>query len=121
MSQDVGAPAVTSTYPTSEIGSIEVPSLNRSNCPGPVSMCSCTTSVWRGRRSDGRARAAHLVHDTPQVPPTFGNVAPTFHMTEAPTVKFPGIDIELSRVLTPARPSAFPVPSRHRAPAGRHE
>ena len=41
----------------------------------------------------------YLDDDTPQVLPTFGNVAPSFHMTEPPTVKFPGIDIELSKVL----------------------
>ena len=41
----------------------------------------------------------YLVDDTPQVLPTFGNVAASFHMTEPPTVKFPGIDIELARVL----------------------
>ena len=37
----------------------------------------------------------YLTDDTPQVLPTFGNVAQSFHMT----VKFPGIDIELSKVL----------------------
>lgn len=41
----------------------------------------------------------YLTDDTPQVLPTFGNVAQSFHMTEAPTVRFPGIDIELSKVL----------------------
>ncbi|MGZ5397021.1 MAG: 3-alpha,7-alpha,12-alpha-trihydroxy-5-beta-cholest-24-enoyl-CoA hydratase, partial [Mycobacterium sp.] len=41
----------------------------------------------------------YLVDDTPQVLPTFGNVAQSFHMTEPPAVKFPGIDIELSKVL----------------------
>ena len=41
----------------------------------------------------------YLTDGTPQVLPTFGSVAQSFHMTEAPTVKFPGIDIELSRVL----------------------
>ena len=41
----------------------------------------------------------YLVDDTPQVLPTFGNVAASFHMTEPPSVKFPGIDIELCRVL----------------------
>jgi hypothetical protein len=35
----------------------------------------------------------YLTDGTPQVLPTFGNVAQSFHMTEAPTVKFPGIDI----------------------------
>ena len=41
----------------------------------------------------------YLVDDTPQVLPTFGNVAQSFHMTEPPSVKFPGIDIELTKVL----------------------
>src|ERR1700753_206690 len=41
----------------------------------------------------------YLVDDTPQVLPTFGNVAASFHMTKPPTVQFPGIDIELSKVL----------------------
>jgi acyl dehydratase len=41
----------------------------------------------------------YLADNTPQVLPTFSSVAPTFHMTEAPRVSFPGIDIELSRVL----------------------
>jgi acyl dehydratase len=41
----------------------------------------------------------YLTDDTPQVLPTFGNVAASFHMTTPPTVNFPGIDIELSKVL----------------------
>ena len=41
----------------------------------------------------------YLTDGTPQVLPTFGSVAQSFHMTEAPTVNFPGIDIELSKVL----------------------
>ncbi|MGB8403440.1 MAG: MaoC/PaaZ C-terminal domain-containing protein [Mycobacterium sp.] len=41
----------------------------------------------------------YLVDNTPQVLPTFGNVAQSFHMTEPPKVQFPGIDIELSKVL----------------------
>ena len=41
----------------------------------------------------------YLTDDTPQVLPTFGNVAQSFHMTTPPTVKFSGIDIELSKVL----------------------
>ena len=39
----------------------------------------------------------YLTDGTPQVLPTFGNVAQSFHMTEPPSVQFPGIDIELSR------------------------
>jgi acyl dehydratase len=52
----------------------------------------------------------YLVDDTPQVLPTFGNVAQSFHMTEPPSVKFPGIDIELSRVLHGSEAVALPGP-----------
>jgi acyl dehydratase len=52
----------------------------------------------------------YLVDDTPQVLPTFGNVAQTFHMTEPPTVRFPGIDIELSRVLHASEAVFVPGP-----------
>lgn len=41
----------------------------------------------------------YLTDGTPQVLPTFSSVAASFHATEVPTVKFPGIEIELSRVL----------------------
>ena len=64
--------------------------------------------------------------DTPQVLPTFGNVAQTFHDTEPPTVQFPGIDIELSKVLhaseavlgARADPAVGHRPGRH--PLHRH-
>ena len=52
----------------------------------------------------------YLVDDTPQVLPTFGNVAQSFHMTEPPSVKFPGIDIELSRVLHASEAVSVPAP-----------
>lgn len=52
----------------------------------------------------------YLVDNTPQVLPTFGNVAQSFHMTEPPTVKFPGIDIELSRVLHASEAISAPAP-----------
>ena len=52
----------------------------------------------------------YLIDDTPQVLPTFGNVAQSFHMTSAPTVKFPGIDIELSRVLHASEAITVPGP-----------
>ena len=41
----------------------------------------------------------YLTDGTPQVLPTFSSVAATFHVTEPPRVSFPGIDIELGRVL----------------------
>ena len=52
----------------------------------------------------------YLVDDTPQVLPTFGNVAATFHATKPPTVKFPGIDIELSKVLHASERVEVPAP-----------
>ncbi|OFJ52620.1 MaoC/PaaZ C-terminal domain-containing protein [Mycolicibacterium grossiae] len=52
----------------------------------------------------------YLTDGTPQVLPTFANVAQSFHMTEAPTVRFPGIDIELSRVLHASEAVTVPGP-----------
>lgn len=52
----------------------------------------------------------YLVDDTPQVLPTFGNVAATFHATRPPTVQFPGIDIELSKVLHASERVEVPAP-----------
>jgi acyl dehydratase len=52
----------------------------------------------------------YLVDGNPQVLPTFGNVAQSFHMTEPPKVQFPGIDIELSRVLHASEAISAPGP-----------
>jgi acyl dehydratase len=52
----------------------------------------------------------YLTDDTPQVLPTFGNVAQTFHVTKPPTVQFPGIDIELSKVLHASEAVIVPGP-----------
>jgi acyl dehydratase len=52
----------------------------------------------------------YLVDDMPQVLPTFGSVAATFHATKPPTVKFPGIDIELSKVLHASERVEVPAP-----------
>jgi len=41
----------------------------------------------------------YLTDGTPQVLPTFASVAATFHMTEPPAVSYPGVDIELGKVL----------------------
>jgi acyl dehydratase len=51
-----------------------------------------------------------LTDGTPQVLPTFGTVAQSFHETEAPTVSFPGIDIELSKVLHASEGISAPAP-----------
>src|ERR1700691_2701996 len=52
----------------------------------------------------------YLIDDTPQVLPTFGNVAATFHATKPPTVQCPGIDIELSKVLHASEQVTAPAP-----------
>lgn len=52
----------------------------------------------------------YLTDRTPQVLPTFGNVAASFHMTEPPRVQFPGIDIELSKVLHASEAVTVPAP-----------
>jgi acyl dehydratase len=52
----------------------------------------------------------YLLDDSPQVLPTFANVAQTFHMTEPPKVQFPGIDIELSKVLHASEAVTAPGP-----------
>lgn len=61
----------------------------------------------------------YLADGTPQVLPTFSSVAASFHMTEPPTVRFPGIDIELSRVLHASEavsvPAALPPTGSGRA------
>lgn len=41
----------------------------------------------------------YLTDNTPVVLPTFSSVAASFHATEPPTVSFPGVEIELGRVL----------------------
>ncbi|MFW0787839.1 MaoC/PaaZ C-terminal domain-containing protein [Gordonia sp. CPCC 206044] len=42
---------------------------------------------------------AYVDDVAPKVLPTFGAVAPSFHMTEAPKVVYPGIDIDLAKVV----------------------
>jgi len=61
----------------------------------------------------------YLTDASPQVLPTFSSVAASFHMTEPPAVSFPGIDIELSRVLHASEavvvPAALPPSGTGRA------
>lgn len=52
----------------------------------------------------------YLTDGTPQVLPTFSSVAASFHETEAPRVSFPGIEIELSRVLHASEAVTVPAP-----------
>ncbi|WP_072803794.1 MaoC/PaaZ C-terminal domain-containing protein [Rhodococcoides yunnanense] len=62
-------------------------------------------------------RELRYLDDTePVVLPTFATVAPTFHATEAPRVQFPGVDIDLAKVVhgTQQVTVSSPIP-----PAGR--
>lgn len=52
----------------------------------------------------------YLVDGSPQVLPTFATVAATFHATEPPAVQFPGIDVELSKVLHGSERVEVPAP-----------
>ena len=52
----------------------------------------------------------YLVDDHPQLLLTFGHAAASFHETEPPKVKFPGIDIELSKVLHASEAVTVPAP-----------
>lgn len=52
----------------------------------------------------------YLTDGTPQVLPTFSSVAASFQVTEPPKVSFPGIDIELSRVLHASEAVHVPAP-----------
>ena len=67
-------------------------------------------ALGAGRDPMDSRELRYLTDDTPQVLPTFSSVATTFHMTEAPKVSFPGIEIELSRVLHASEAVRVPGP-----------
>ncbi len=56
------------------------------------------------------AELRYLADGTPQVLPTFSSVAATFHMTEPPMVRYPGVDIELGNVLHGSEAVSVPGP-----------
>ena len=55
--------------------------------------------VGAGARPTDAGELRYLRDDASQVLPTFATVAATFHMSEAPKVSFPGIDINLANVV----------------------
>jgi acyl dehydratase len=57
-----------------------------------------------------RRELRYLADRNPQVLPTFGCVAATFHATEPPRVSFPGVEIELGRVLHASEAVTVPAP-----------
>ena len=50
-------------------------------------------ALGAGRDPMNSRELRYVADNTPQVLPTFSSVAATFHMTEAPRVSFPGIEI----------------------------
>ncbi|MFJ4656499.1 MaoC/PaaZ C-terminal domain-containing protein [Nocardia sp. NPDC088792] len=56
-------------------------------------------ALGAGARWTDPAELRYLDDRAPQVLPTFATVAPFFHETEPPQVKFPGIDIDLAKVV----------------------
>ena len=76
-------------------------------------------ALGAGRDPMDPTELGYLVDDTPVVLPTFSSVAASFHATEPPKVSFPGIEIELSRVLHASEavsvPAALPASGSARA------
>lgn len=56
-------------------------------------------AIGAGSMPLNKQELRYLDDDKPQVLPTFATVAATFHATEAPRVQFPGIDIDLAKVV----------------------
>ncbi|MFM8597773.1 MAG: MaoC/PaaZ C-terminal domain-containing protein [Mycobacterium sp.] len=67
-------------------------------------------ALGAGRDPMDARELRYLTDGTPQVLPTFSSVAASFHATEPPKVSFPGIDIELSRVLHASEAVSVPAP-----------
>ena len=53
---------------------------------------------------------SYVVDNTPQVLPTFGCVAATFHDTEPPKVHWPGVEIDLAKILHASEQVIVPAP-----------
>jgi acyl dehydratase len=53
---------------------------------------------------------SYLVDNTPEVLPTFGCVAATFHDTEPPRVSWPGVEIDLAKILHASEQVITPGP-----------
>jgi hypothetical protein len=76
-------------------------------------MCSSTTLRWvRTPTRWTRRELRYLIDDTPQVLPTFGNVAQSLQMTEPRKATFLGIDIDLRKVVHASEAVTVPAPMR---------
>ncbi|QYB01824.1 MaoC family dehydratase N-terminal domain-containing protein [Rhodococcus sp. USK10] len=56
-------------------------------------------ALGAGARPLDERELRYLTDGTPQVLPTFATVAANFHATEAPSVSFPGVEIDLAKVV----------------------
>ena len=53
---------------------------------------------------------SYAIDHKPQVLPTFGCVAATFHQVEPPTVSWPGVEIDLAKILHASERVSVPAP-----------
>ncbi|KAA0021991.1 MaoC/PaaZ C-terminal domain-containing protein [Antrihabitans cavernicola] len=56
-------------------------------------------ALGAGAKPTDKAELKYLHDREPQVLPTFATVAATFHATEAPKVSYPGVEIDLAKVV----------------------
>ncbi|MFE9582633.1 MaoC/PaaZ C-terminal domain-containing protein [Nocardia sp. NPDC006044] len=75
----------------------ELPSREFAWTPSDVQLYQL--GLGAGTRWTDPAELRYLDDRGPQVLPTFATVAPTLHETEPPRVSFPGIDIDLAKVV----------------------
>ncbi|WP_338771217.1 MaoC/PaaZ C-terminal domain-containing protein [Nocardia vulneris] len=75
----------------------ELPSREFAWTPSDVQLYQL--GLGAGTRWTDPAELRYLDDRAPQVLPTFATVAPTLHETEPPRVSFPGIDIDLAKVV----------------------
>lgn len=65
----------------------------------PSDVQTYNLAIGAGSDPLGAVELRYLDDARPQVLPTFATVAATFHASEAPRVRFPGIDIDLGKVV----------------------
>ncbi|MGX1808948.1 MaoC/PaaZ C-terminal domain-containing protein [Nocardia sp. NPDC055321] len=82
--------------PNIALGAV-LPSVDFSWTPNDVQIYHL--ALGAGARWTDPAELRYLDDRAPQVLPTFATVAPFFHETEPPKVQFPGIDIDLAKVV----------------------
>ncbi|GAC70519.1 MaoC/PaaZ C-terminal domain-containing protein [Gordonia soli] len=82
--------------PTVAVGA-ELPEVSFSWSPSDVALYHLAVGAAADPLDAGGL--AYVDDVTPKVLPTFATVAATFHATEAPKVSFPGVDIDLAKVV----------------------